>query len=156
MMTSSSVSACRNAPGMSNIATSLSSYASMRAVKNTAYVHAMGDVASPFLMYMCCLLPFAHALLFTSPFIFSFKSINEATAFCLISLVISLGQLVMQVCILCSCERSFLTVFSILYPSSFGHLLRLYCVIMIPKMKLSFSFLDIALYPWVWINIGLC
>ena len=148
MMASSYVSVCRNAPGMSNIATSLSSYASMRDVKNTASVHAVGDVASYLLIYVRFLLPFSHSLPFMYPFIFSFKSINEATAFCLISLAISLGSCGMKVCILCSCKSSFLTEFPPLAPSSFSPLLRLYYVILIAKMNFSLSFSDIALYPW--------
>ena len=156
MMKSLSVSVCRNSPGMSNIVTALSSYASMRDVRNTNSVHAVGDVAYSFLMYIQCLLPFEHALPFMSPFLFYFKNVNETITFCLVSLVILLGSWGMKVCILCSFESSFLTAFYPLSPSSFVPLLMLYCVIMIPKMKLSLSFSDISLYPWVWMNIGLC
>ena len=136
-MTSLSVSVGRNAPGMSNITIALYLYASMRSVRRTAFVHAVGDVAYSFLMYVRFLLTFAHALPFTFPFIFSFKNINEAISFCLIYLVISLGSWGMEVCILCRCESSFLTTFPPLATSSFSTLLRLYCVIMILKMKLS-------------------
>ena len=141
---------------MSNISTDLSSYASIGAVIKTASVHTNGNVASYFLMYVLCFMSFAYALPFKSPFIFSFKNINEAIAFCLISLVISLGLWGMKVCILCRCESSFLTAFPPLAPSSFIPILRLYCVIILPKLKLSLSFSGIALYPWVWMSIELC
>ena len=136
-MTSLYVSVCRNAPGMSNIATALYSYASMRAIRKTASVHAVGDVASYLLIYACCLMTCAHDLTFTSPFIFSFKNINEEISFCIISLVISLGSWGMKVCILCSRESSFLNTFPPLAPSSFSPLLRLYCVIMMTKINMS-------------------
>ena len=58
--TSSSISACMNAPRTSRTATSRFSKASITAVRNTASVLTVGAVESSFAIYALCFRPLAH------------------------------------------------------------------------------------------------
>ena len=76
MYTSSSMSACRKAPGMSAIATCLFSFASMVHDIIIASSDTVGELVSDFVVYSLCDLPSAQPLALIVPSRFYFKNIR--------------------------------------------------------------------------------
>ena len=111
MINSSLVSVCRYAPGMSNLATSRFSRASMAAEISTAYVDAVGDATSSFLMYDCCLLSLSHACPFISSLILSKKMMDalDDASFSFVSLP---GSISMKSVVSCSWVSYFVIYYS--------------------------------------------
>ena len=132
MITPSYVSVCRYAPGIPKNTTSLSSYDSMSAVRNTASVKNVGDFTSYFLMCVHWLLLFSQALTFTLPSRFSFRNTKEAIDWVIYSFVIVLGSMGKRCFISRSCEISSVTAFTPLMPNILRPDLRLYYAMMIP------------------------
>ena len=119
---------------------------------STAYVYAVGDGASSFLMYDRFWLPLAHTLPLISPIILSFKNTRDAIAYTSCSffrLPWSIGMKVVM-----SCNR----VSSFVITSYFSNILRprfkLYCVMIILMICISCSS-NVIFLPcsavWIWI-----
>ena len=86
---SSSISVLRYALGMSVIAMSLYSCASILKVSSTNSSAAIGADASYFVNYPLFLLPYAHVITFIRPYIFYLNRIRDSKAFYLCSIVSS-------------------------------------------------------------------
>ena len=82
MIISSSVSACRNAPGMLIITTFPPLWASITLVIKTFSVITAGGAASSLMMYYCCLLSLTQALAFTLTHLFFVRNMRDASIFC--------------------------------------------------------------------------
>ena len=74
------MSACINAPGTSTIATSRFSSASISAVRKTASVDTVGEVASSLVVHALCLLPSAQPRPLTFPHRFRFRNMRYPSA----------------------------------------------------------------------------
>ena len=107
MITSSSMSADRNSPRMSNTATSWPSYVSMVAVISTDSRDTVGDVASYLSETYRCFRPSVHALPFmvTSLFYFINRRYSKAYVFC--CSVMSAAYSGFKVSFICICIISF-------------------------------------------------
>ena len=80
-LSSSSTAVWMNALGMSHVATSLFSFASMPAVSSIESVMTVGLAASSELIHLRCLLPFAQCLALMRPSFFSTRKISDSSAF---------------------------------------------------------------------------
>jgi len=90
LCTSSSISACRKAPGISVMTTYLPSFASIAHDSTIASSNMVGKLTSSFVVYSLCGHPSAHPRALSVPSCFSFKNMRylKAFFFCTLSCLI--------------------------------------------------------------------
>ena len=129
--TVSSMSACIKAPGMSTVATSRFSIASMTHDNITASIATVGELASSFVMCCRCFLPSAQPRPLIVPLRFFFKNIRYCNAAFFSSSDISVSPRGSRTFLSCSCRSSLRTASTPASPNSFRPRLMLCWVITI-------------------------
>ena len=102
-LSSSSTAVWMNALGISQVATSLFSFASMPAVSRIESVITVGLAASSALIQLRCLLPFAQCLALIRPSFFSTRKISDSSALAFSVGVIVATSIGCQQDLSCSC-----------------------------------------------------
>ena len=129
MCTKSSISACMKAPGMSTVATSRFSAASITHDNINDSIDTVGELASCFAVVARCFLPSAHPRPLILPHRFFFRNIRYCSAARFSSRDSSFASFGSSTPLSCSCCSSLSTASTPASPNSLIPFFMLYCVI---------------------------